>query len=130
MLPEDKQRGDVSWETYKTYIRLNGGWIFPTVLIFFMSCWMTLSTLANIQIQRWCQNPNQGYTDLWIYASFSIGSAFFAFARGLTLVLSGIKQGTIVHKKMIKGLLYASIPEFFDRVPTGRILNRVSKDLR
>jgi ATP-binding cassette subfamily C (CFTR/MRP) protein 1 len=44
--------------------------------------------------------------------------------------ISGIRQGTIVHKKMIQGLLYASIPEFFDRVPTGRILNRVSKDLR
>jgi ABC-type multidrug transport system fused ATPase/permease subunit len=48
----------------------------------------------------------------------------------LTLVFSGIRQGTVVHKKMIQGLLYASIPEFFDRVPTGRILNRVSKDLR
>jgi ABC-type multidrug transport system fused ATPase/permease subunit len=31
---------------------------------------------------------------------------------------------------MIKGLLYASITEFFDRVPTGRILSRISKDLR
>ena len=36
----------------------------------------------------------------------------------------------MAHQKMIKGLLYASIPEFFDRIPIGRILNRVSKDLR
>lgn len=26
--------------------------------------------------------------------------------------------------------MYASIPEFYDRVPVGRILNRVSKDLK
>jgi len=48
MLPEDKQHGDVSWETYKIYIKLNGGWIFPVGLIFLMSCWMTLSTLGNV----------------------------------------------------------------------------------
>jgi ABC-type multidrug transport system fused ATPase/permease subunit len=67
---------------------------------------------------------------LWLFAGLSIGSAFFALARALTLVLSGIKQGTVAHKRMVKGLLYASIPEFYDRVPIGRILNRVSKDLR
>lgn len=95
-----------------------------------MSCWMTLSTLANVQIERWCEDPKDGLVDLWLFAGLSIGSGFFAFFRALTLVFSGIKQGTIAHKKMIKGLLHASIPEFFDRIPTGRILNRVSKDLR
>jgi hypothetical protein len=45
-------------------------------------------------------------------------------------MLSGVRQGKIAHQNMIKGLLYASIPKFFDRVPTGRILNRTSKDLK
>jgi ATP-binding cassette, subfamily C (CFTR/MRP), member 1 len=31
---------------------------------------------------------------------------------------------------MIKGLLYASLSNFFNRVPTGRIMNRLTKDLR
>lgn len=31
---------------------------------------------------------------------------------------------------MIKNLLYASLSKFFNRVPTGRILNRLTKDLR
>lgn len=130
MLPEDKQYGEVSWDTYKIYINLNGGWIFPALLVFLMTTWMTLSTLANVSIERWCEDPRDGYINLWVFAGLSIGSAFFSFARALTLVFSGIRQGTIAHKKMIKGLLYASIPEFFDRVPIGRILNRVSKDLR
>lgn len=54
MLPEDKQKGKVTWSTYRTYITLNGGWIFPAVLMFFMLCWLLLSTTANIQIERWC----------------------------------------------------------------------------
>jgi ABC-type multidrug transport system fused ATPase/permease subunit len=46
------------------------------------------------------------------------------------VTFQGVRQGSVAHKKMIKGLLYASITEFYDRVPTGRILSRVSKDLR
>ncbi len=44
--------------------------------------------------------------------------------------MSGIKQGTFVHKKMIKTLLYTSIPSFYNRVPIGRIINRLTKDLK
>ena len=31
---------------------------------------------------------------------------------------------------MIKSLVYASLTEFYNRVPQGRIINRLSKDLR
>jgi ABC-type multidrug transport system fused ATPase/permease subunit len=35
-----------------------------------------------------------------------------------------------VHNNIIKGLLYASLTNFFNRVPVGRILNRLGKDLK
>lgn len=35
-----------------------------------------------------------------------------------------------MHKKIIKSLLYASLTEFYNRVPIGRIMNRLTKDLR
>ena len=54
----------------------------------------------------------------------------FTSLRSAYIYYAGLNQSSTVHKKMIKGLIYASIPEFYDRVPTGRILNRVSKDLR
>lgn len=57
MLPEDRQHGDVSLETYKTYIKLNGGWVFLAVIIFVMTSWVTLSTLSNVEIERWCEDP-------------------------------------------------------------------------
>lgn len=45
-------------------------------------------------------------------------------------MLSGIRQGRIIHKQIIKALLYTSLSKFYSRVPIGRILNRLSKDLR
>jgi ABC-type multidrug transport system fused ATPase/permease subunit len=35
----------------------------------------------------------------------------------------------VIHEKMITNLLFSPLNEFFDRVPLGRILNRLSKDL-
>jgi ABC-type multidrug transport system fused ATPase/permease subunit len=54
----------------------------------------------------------------------------FSGTRAYILVTGGIKQGRTIHKKVIKALLYASITTFYNRVPVGRILNRMSKDLR
>lgn len=52
------------------------------------------------------------------------------FIRAYILVISGVKQGTFAHKKMMKALLYTSIPNFYNRVPIGRIINRLTKDLK
>lgn len=35
-----------------------------------------------------------------------------------------------MHNNIVKGLLYASLSDFFNRVPVGRILNRLGKDLK
>lgn len=34
-----------------------------------------------------------------------------------------------IHRNMMASLLHASLNEFYDRIPIGRILNRFSKDL-
>lgn len=59
-----------------------------------------------------------------------MSAAFLSGLRAYILILSGVKQGRIIHKKTIKALLYASLTKFYNRVPMGRILNRLSKDLR
>ena len=53
----------------------------------------------------------------------------FIFLQALILTVAGVKQGNNVHRNIIKGLLYADIIKFFNRVPLGRILSHLSKDL-
>ena len=60
----------------------------------------------------------------------SVGAGLFIFYRAYNLIMAGARQGYIVHTKMIKALLYASLGNFFNRVPVGRIVNRLTKDLR
>lgn len=45
-------------------------------------------------------------------------------------MISSINQGKTVHNSIVKQLLYSSYTEFFNRVPKGRILNRLGKDIR
>lgn len=61
---------------------------------------------------------------------FSLTSSLCMLMRAYVLVLGGVACGTIVHKKIIKSLLYASLNKFYNRVPIGRIINRLSKDMR
>lgn len=65
-----------------------------------------------------------------MFLVLSITSSLFMLVRAYTLVIGGIKCGAQVHKKIIKSLLYASLNKFYNRVPLGRIINRLSKDLR
>jgi len=44
--------------------------------------------------------------------------------------MSAVKSATKIHEGMIKSLLYASLTDFYNRIPLGRIINRLSKDLR
>jgi len=57
-------------------------------------------------------------------------SNIFVLVRSIIMIISSTKQGKIVHDKMMKSLLYTSLSNFFNRVPIGRIVNRLTKDLR
>lgn len=95
-----------------------------------MTCWLVLTTMSNVWMEKWCESPGKGNEYLYTFLILSVSSSIFMLFRAYMLVIGGIKCGTIVHKKIIKSLLYASLNKFYNRVPLGRIINRLSKDLR
>ncbi len=54
---------------------------------------------------------------------------FFALARAMALSFAGLNACRYIHREVILNLIYAPLTEFFERIPLGRILNRLSKDL-
>lgn len=114
----------------KEYVKQNGGIVFVLLVFGAMAGWLSLSLLSNIQMERWCKSEDHADTYLFVYLAMSVGASLCAFVRAYTLVLSGFKQGELVHKRIVQSLLYASLNDFYARVPTGRIMNRLTKDLR
>lgn len=52
-----------------------------------------------------------------------------ALFRALGIFLINLKSAKNLHENIMKSMIKAPINEFFDRIPTGRILNRVTYDL-
>jgi ABC-type multidrug transport system fused ATPase/permease subunit len=67
---------------------------------------------------------------LYLFIGLTVLSVVFTFIRASVLLIVGNNQSKLVHDRMIKGLLYADLSTFFNRVPVGRIVNRLTKDLR
>jgi ABC-type multidrug transport system fused ATPase/permease subunit len=86
--------------------------------------------MGSIYIEKWSSTNGTEDQDLYLYIGFSIGSILFIFIEIYVLLISNIYQGREVHSTIIKRVLYSSYTNFFNRVPIGRILNRLGRDIK
>lgn len=70
----------------------------------------------------------QKSSNLVIYACLSAGSLLVALVRVFLFYFASLKSSERIHDKMVNATLHAQV-SFFDTNPTGRILNRFSKDV-
>jgi ABC-type multidrug transport system fused ATPase/permease subunit len=89
-----------------------------------------MQTLGSIYIEKWSNTNGTEDQDLYRYVGFNIGSTIFVFINVYVLLISSIHQGREVHSSIIKRVLYSSYTNFFNRVPIGRILNRLGRDIK
>jgi ATP-binding cassette subfamily C (CFTR/MRP) protein 1 len=54
-------------------------------------------------------------------------TVFATFVATLTLYIATLQAARIIHNSLLKRVLKAPM-EFFDQTPTGRLINRFSKD--
>jgi ABC-type multidrug transport system fused ATPase/permease subunit len=73
------------------------------------------------------KHPSSFYIKYYVALGLLYGT--FAFLRSLMVAFSAPKLSLLIHESMVSNLLFSSLNEFFDRVPLGRIFNRLSKDL-
>ena len=92
---------------------------------------VSFSALASMETEHWCKDPTQSSNShLHSFIAFSLLAVLFKVGSLFASVTSSIRVGRVAHRKVIKSLLYAGITQFYNRVPSGRVLNRLSKDLR
>ncbi len=62
-----------------------------------------------------------------IYAVFVISSALLLFFRSVYVAFTTIRSASVLHTRLFQGIIRAP-QHFFESTPSGRILNRCSKD--
>lgn len=120
---------------YASYARYNLGFGYIAFVLFIQTLWMCSNSLSNLWLVEWTNFSDGTITDysmdFWAFGYVIIGVVYglLAFFRALLVGHSSPKMSLFIHESMISNLLFSPLTEFFDRVPLGRIFNRLSKDL-
>ncbi|XP_069971116.1 ATP-binding cassette sub-family C member 3 [Penaeus vannamei] len=65
---------------------------------------------------------------LTLYGAFGIAQAFFLFLGMLSLMLGCLRSSRVLHQRLLDSVVRLPM-SFFDTNPSGRIINRFSKDI-
>jgi len=109
--------------------RLRGGQL---LLIFLSAFLMQASRNGNdLWLTYWVDTStgtNNTSFYLIILATFGIINSLFTLGRAFSFAFGGLRAAIRVHASLLENIISAPVC-FFDRNPSGRILNRLSSDL-
>eukprot|EP00768_Dysnectes_brevis_P006002 gnl/Dysnectes_brevis/456_a508_3886.p1 GENE.gnl/Dysnectes_brevis/456_a508_3886~~gnl/Dysnectes_brevis/456_a508_3886.p1 ORF type:complete len:1551 (+),score=641.49 gnl/Dysnectes_brevis/456_a508_3886:52-4704(+) len=125
---ETKSSGRVSKRNYKEYLK-NGGSKKFTVFLVALVLWQIFASSQTLYLSWWASNTvaRTIWGHIGIYGALTLGIVIFSVTNTVLFLLFNINASRNLHNKMSWSVLRAPM-SFFDTTPTGRILNRFSKD--
>ncbi|XP_022898991.1 ABC transporter C family member 2-like isoform X2 [Olea europaea var. sylvestris] len=129
---EERETGIVSWNVLMRYTSaLGGSWV---VIILFL-CYI-LTEVLRVSSSTWLsvwtkKSTSRSYGPgfyILVYAILSSGQVIVTLVNSFWLIMSSLSAAKRLHDSMLHSILKAPMI-FFQTNPTGRIINRFSKDL-
>ncbi|XP_059984735.1 ATP-binding cassette sub-family C member 4 [Lagenorhynchus albirostris] len=141
---ESRLEGKVGFKAYKNYFTAGAPWLIILFLIpvniaaqvayvlqdWWLSYWANEQSALNVTVngQGNVTEKLDLYWYLGIYSGLTVSAVLFGIARSLLVFYVLVSSSQTLHNQMFESILRAPVL-FFDRNPTGRILNRFSKDI-
>ncbi|XP_004629247.1 multidrug resistance-associated protein 9 isoform X1 [Octodon degus] len=147
---ESSRGGTVTWKTYHTYIKASGGYLlslFTTSLFLLM---IGSSAFSNWWLGLWLDKGSQmscgpqGNQTLceigqvladtgqhmyqWVYVGSMVSMLVFGIIKGFIFTKTTLMASSLLHDRVFDKILKSPM-SFFDTTPTGRLMNRFSKDM-
>ncbi|XP_068610353.1 ATP-binding cassette sub-family C member 3 [Brachionichthys hirsutus] len=141
--PEEKQKliqaettetGRVNSKVYLEYVKAVGTLL--SVFICFLYCCQSAASIGgNIWLSQWTNDASTNQTQENVHMRVGVYAAL-GIAQGVLLLVncllcraySMLQAAQLMHRNMLQGILRAP-QAFFESTPTGRLLNRFSKDV-
>ncbi|BFZ17907.1 hypothetical protein BsWGS_20945 [Bradybaena similaris] len=133
---EAMETGTVKLNVYMTYVRAIGIGL-SIVIIMFSILFNATGIYSNIWLSQWsndARNPNITADEnnrnmrLGVYGALGILQGIIVFIASLMRLLGAIKASRVLHIGILSNVIRSPM-SFFDTTPSGRIVNRFSKDL-
>ncbi|KAG2494935.1 hypothetical protein HYH03_006870 [Edaphochlamys debaryana] len=130
VVSEDRAEGGVSWGVYASYGRYLGGVPLLCVLCVGLLGGQALALAADWWLAEWAHASEEEQADkrwLAVYGALTGAVVAIALFRAALFFAAAIAASTKIHNSMIERVLRSPL-SFFHTNPTGRILNRFSRD--
>ncbi|PNJ62434.1 ABCC12 isoform 3, partial [Pongo abelii] len=147
---ESPQEGTVTWKTYHTYIKASGGYLLSLFTVFLFLLMIGSSAFSNWWLGLWLDKGSrmtcgpQGNRTMcevgavladigqhvyqWVYAASMVFVLVFGVIKGFVFTKTTLMASSSLHDMVFDKILKSPM-SFFDTTPTGRLMNRFSKDM-
>ena len=126
---EEMKQGKISIKLYFKLLRLMGGYFFSFLIILLsFGCELT-QVGSNIWLMYWSSHKMDDLYAFLIYTELGLLSLFFLFLKEFLFSRALLYINKNLHEQMLKRVFYAPINLFFDIVPLGQCINRLTSDL-
>ncbi|CAD8163791.1 unnamed protein product [Paramecium octaurelia] len=131
IMAEERHKGEIRLSVFNQYFEYGGGYCNFILVLIIMMFWILTYLGSSLWLSEWTLQTYDlsNYFYLLIYFIFGCLQAILAFIRALTIIRQSIKSSSKIHDEMMNCLMYAPQCSFFERVPLGRIMNRLTKDI-
>lgn len=129
---EYDEKVEVEWSVYFKFFISNYTWIAIVIAVPLYTFYGYAGIQATKYIGIWVKNvDDEGSFEryLWIVLGYSLGFSFTVTIGFFIIMVAVLRASNLLHKRMTDKTLRAPINLYFDKTPTGKILNRFSKDI-
>uniref|UniRef100_A0A674DTY1 ATP binding cassette subfamily C member 12 n=1 Tax=Salmo trutta TaxID=8032 RepID=A0A674DTY1_SALTR len=141
---EGSQEGSVTWRTYHQYCKAAGGYILLSLIMIAFICLVGTTAFSNWWLSYWLEqgsgvtnvsnstagnislNPDLSFYQM-VYGLVVVAMLVFSFIKGYSFTKVTLHASSKLHDTMFRNILNSPM-SFFDTTPTGRMVNRFSKD--
>eukprot|EP00826_Nyctotherus_ovalis_P058546 TRINITY_DN8055_c0_g2_i1.p1 TRINITY_DN8055_c0_g2~~TRINITY_DN8055_c0_g2_i1.p1 ORF type:complete len:592 (-),score=176.28 TRINITY_DN8055_c0_g2_i1:538-2313(-) len=127
VVEEDYEKDRVNCAVYKRYLSALGGAKSVVLLALIMIVWTVTSILSDLVLGLWKLENDISF--LWLNFGLGTVSVLFIAFRVLFIFHYSLQASKKLHNEMLTRIMNAPTNSFFDKTPTGRIINRLSSDL-
>ncbi|KAE8913580.1 Multidrug resistance-associated protein 1 [Phytophthora fragariae] len=137
---EDRSVGDVAWQVYKTWIMAFGGISAGLLVIIVFIATQCVNLMSTWWLSFWSEHsqpkdddeqpadPQSQMFYVYVYMGLNVAYAVALYVRAITTYKGGLRASRSLFQDLLARILRAPT-SFFDTTPTGRIVNRLSKDV-
>ncbi|KAH8318690.1 hypothetical protein KR074_001766, partial [Drosophila pseudoananassae] len=133
-MQETRVEGKIGLGLYKEYLTAGSSWCMLFFILFLCLATQILSSAADYFLAYWV-DKNQDKADMktdpedmYYFTALNIAVVVFTIVRTMLFYHMAMRSSKQLHNAMYRGITRAAM-YFFNTNPSGRILNRFSKDL-